>query len=62
MSAHNHDEEFIKQTVGRRLQKKADEIKDEKIRNALLKANISGLSKDEANTKLKNIIDDIFDA
>lgn len=60
MSAHNHDEEFIKQTVGKKLQKKADNLKDEKVKNALLKADISGLTSGEAKAKLKNIVDEIF--
>lgn len=61
MSAHNHDEEFIKQTVGKKLQKKADDLKDEKIRSAIMKTNIKGLSREEAAAKLKNAIDDAID-
>ncbi len=61
MSGHNHDEEFIKKTVGKRLQKKADNLKDEKVKNALLNADISGLSRAEAKAKLKNIVDEILD-
>lgn len=60
MSAHNHDEELIQQTVGKRLQKKADDLKDEKIKNALIEADISGLSRNEAKAKLNNIVDEIF--
>lgn len=62
MSAHNHDEEFIKQTVvGKKLQKKADDLKDERLKNAILKANIKGLSRDEAKAKLTNIVDEILE-
>ena len=61
MSAHNHDEEFIKQTTGKKLQKKADDQKDEKIRSSILKTDIKGLSREEAAAKLKNAIDDAFD-
>lgn len=61
MSAHNHDEVFIRQTVvGRRLQRKANAAKDERIKNALLKADISGLSKSEAKAKLNNIVNEIL--
>lgn len=60
MSAHNHDEEFIKQTVGKKLQKRADNLKDEMVKNAILKANIKGLSRGEAKAKLNNIVDEIF--
>lgn len=60
MSARKHDEDLIRQTVGKKLQKKADDLKDEKVINALLKANISGLSRDEAKSKLKNIVDEIL--
>jgi hypothetical protein len=60
MSAHNHDEEFIKQTVGKKLQKKADKIKDEKVKIALVKADISGLTREEAKAKLNNIVDEIL--
>jgi len=42
------------------LQEKADEAKDEKIVAALMNANISGLSKDEAKANLKNIVDEIL--
>ena len=59
MSAHNHDEEFIKQTVGKKLQKKADDLKDEKVKKALLKADISGLTREQAKAKLNNIVDEI---
>jgi len=62
MSIHNHDEVLIKQTViGKRLQKKADALKDEKIINALKNANVSGLSKGEAKAKLDNIVDEILE-
>ena len=61
MSAHNHDEEFIKQTVGQILQKKVDDMKDEKVKNALIKADIKGLSRGEAKAKLKNIVDEILE-
>ena len=60
MSTHNHDDEFIKQTVGKKLQKKADDLKDERVRNALLKADIKGLSRDDAKAKLYNIVDEIL--
>ena len=46
-------------TTGKRLQQKADDIKDEKIVKALLNADISGLSRDEAKIKLRKIIDRI---
>lgn len=66
MSAHNHDEEIIKQRfgntkTGKRLQKKADAAFDEKLRLAIMKANISGLSRDAARQKLKDTLDSIFD-
>lgn len=61
MSTHNHDDEFIKQTVGKKLQKKADDLKDEKIKNALIKADIKGLSRDEAKAKLNQIVDEILE-
>lgn len=63
MSAHNHDEEIIKRfgtKTAKALQEKADYLKDEKVKDALLKADISGLSKDEAKAKLKNIVDEIY--
>ena len=60
MSAHNHDEEFIKQTGGNKLQKKAYNLKDKKVKNALLKADISGLTRGEVEAKLKNIVDEIL--
>jgi len=67
MSAHNHDEELIKQTIkkpsqkiGEKLQKKADDLKDERVRTALLNADIKGLSGDEAKAKLNNIVDEIL--
>lgn len=56
MPPHN----FIKQTVGEKLQKKADDLKDEMVKNALLNADIKGLSRDEAKAKLKNIVDERF--
>ena len=66
MSAHNH-EEFIGQTikrptqkVGEKLQKKADDMKDERVKAALLSADIKGLSRDEAKAKLNNIVDEIL--
>ena len=67
MSVHNHDEEFIRQTiqrpaqkVGKKLQKKADDLKDKMVVTALLNADIKGLSADEAKAKLNNIIDEIL--
>jgi hypothetical protein len=60
MSAHNHDEELIKQTIGKKLQKKADDLKDEKVKNTLAKADISGLSRDKAKAKLYKIVDEIL--
>jgi hypothetical protein len=67
MSAHNHDEELIKQTikrssqtVGEKLQKKADDLKDERVVNAILKADIKGLSRDEAKKRLNNIVEEIL--
>lgn len=63
MSAHNHDEEIIKRfgtKTAKALQQKADDLKDEKVKNALIKADISGLSRDEARAKLKNIVDEIL--
>ncbi len=62
LSASYHDEEFIKQTVvGKKLQKKAYDLKDERLKNAILKANIKGLSRDEAKAKLTNIVDEILE-
>ena len=62
MSAHNHDEELIEQTiVGKKLQKKADDMKDEKLKNAILKADIKGLSRDAAMKKLTNIVNEILE-
>jgi hypothetical protein len=65
MSAHNH--KFIRQTikrptqeVGEKLQKKADDLKDERLKAALLRVNIKGLSRDEAKAKLNNIVDEIL--
>lgn len=67
MSAHNHDEVFIRQTIkkppkkiGEKLQKKVDDLKDKQVRNALLNADIKGLSRDEAKAKLDNIVDEIL--
>lgn len=57
MSAHNHDDVLIRQTVGRKLQKKADNAKDDAIRAAILNTDIRGLSKEDAAAKLKNAID-----
>lgn len=64
MSAHNHDEEIMEQfgtNTGRKLQKKADDLKDERVINALIKANIKGLSRDEEKAKLSNIVDEILE-
>ena len=66
MSAHNHDEEIIKQRfgntkTGKRLQKKVDDKKDDALRDAILKTDISGLSKDAAKQKLKTVIDNLYD-
>lgn len=47
-----------KQKVGEKLQQKADNLKDEKIREALLKTNIKGLTRQEAFKKLLNAIED----
>lgn len=63
MSAHNHDEEIMKRfgtKTAKALQKKADDLKDEKVKNALMKADISGLSRNEAKAKLNNIVDKIL--
>jgi hypothetical protein len=43
--------------MGKRLQKKADEAKDERIRSALLKADIKGLSREQAQIKLKIVVE-----
>lgn len=43
--------------MGKRLQKKADEAKDERIRSALLKAVIKGLSREQAQIKLKIVVE-----
>lgn len=58
---------LIKQTikkpskkVGEKLQKKADDIKDERIITALLNADIKGLARGEAKAKLNNIVDEIL--
>lgn len=58
MSAHNHDDVLIRQTVGGKLQKKADKAKDELIRVAIFNTEIKGLSKEDAATKLGNAIKD----
>lgn len=47
------------QTVGKMLQKKADEAKDKKIQDSLIAADISGLSREAAKEKLNSIIDKI---
>lgn len=47
--------------IGKTLQTKADESKDEKIIKALLNADTSNLSKEEAQKKLRNIIKEIED-
>lgn len=63
MSAHNHDEDIMKQfgtKTAQRLQKKADDLKDEKVRTALLNADIKGLPRAEAKAKLNNIVDEIL--
>lgn len=57
MSTHRNK----KQAAGEQLQKKADDRKDERVKNALLKADISGLSREKAKAKLKNIVDEILD-
>jgi hypothetical protein len=49
-----------KQT-SKRLQQKAEAAKDEKIKAALIKADISGLSSEEAKAKLNNIIKEIIE-
>ena len=54
MPAHNHDTK-----TGKKLQKKAEELKDEKIINAIIKADIKGLSRDEARAKLNNVIEEV---
>lgn len=66
MSAHNHDEEIIKQRFGNTktgngLQKKVDDKNDNALRTAILQTDISGLSRDEAKQRLKTVIDNLFD-
>lgn len=64
MSEHNHDKDFLKQfgtNTAQKLQKKADKLKDKKVISALLKADISGLSRKKASNKLNNIVDEILD-
>lgn len=65
MSAHKHDEEIIKRNFGntskgKAIQKKVDDQKDEQVRDALLKADIKGLSRDQAKKKLYSIVDSIL--
>ena len=48
--------------TAKRLQKKADNLKDERLVTALIKAKTKGLSKDEAKAKLKNIVDEILES
>lgn len=63
MSVHNHDNEIIKQMnrdskTAERLRKKVDRVKNEKIVDAVLNCDISGLSKEEARRKLGSAIED----
>lgn len=62
MSAHNHDDEIIRNMnkdskTAERLRKKVDRIKNSKIVDAVLNCNISGLSKEEARRKLDKAIE-----
>lgn len=64
MSAHNHDEQIMKRfgtNTAKELQKKSDDSVDEKIKQAILSADISGLSRDDAIKKLKNAVDSLFE-
>ena len=64
MSAHDHDEEIMKQfgtKTAKKLQKKADDAADEKIKQKILSTDISGLTRDEAKAKLKNAVDSLFE-
>ena len=56
----NKQSKSLLQTVGEKLQKKADDLKDERVRTALLNADIKGLSGAEAKAKLNNIVDEIL--
>lgn len=48
-------------TIARRLQNKADQLKDDGVVLVILKTDISGLNKWEASQKLKNAIEDYLE-
>ena len=52
---------IIKHNIGKVLQRKADNAKDERLISALIKADLTGLSKDQIIQKLKNIVDEIIE-
>lgn len=49
----------MKKDIGKILQKRADDLKDQKIVDALIKADLSGLTKEQRGVKLKSIINKI---
>lgn len=62
MSAHNHDEEIMRRfntRTGKSLQEKSDESLDNKIVEAILNCDISGLSKKDARAKLDGVIEGV---
>lgn len=66
MSFHNHDEEIIRRLNSRRgdkLDKKAVCTKDEKVKDAILKAKWpkEGMTKGEKLKFLENLTDDLMD-
>jgi len=66
MSFHNHDEEFIRRLNNRRgykLDKKIADAKDEKVRDAILKAKWpkEGMTKEEKLKFLETLTDDLMD-
>lgn len=65
MSFHNHDEEIIKRLNSRRgdqLDKKAADAKDEKVKDAILKAKWprEGMTREEKLKFLENLTDDLM--
>jgi flagellar basal body-associated protein FliL len=63
MSVHNHDDEIIRNMnknskMAELLRKKVDRVKNDKIVDAVLNCDISGLSKEDALRKLNKSIED----
>jgi len=66
MSFHNHDEEIIKRLNSRKgykLDKKAAQAKDEKVRDAILKVEWprEGMTREEKLKYLENLTDDLME-